>query len=146
MIYVDDMAYRDLTHSTMFEQRFLSGQPQLDPVLDALVEVLLGMWKQYEPLCANSIIVTAFEFFTFNYIEREVETMPLVRSAHRFPWFLRYRTGISPAYTFMLFTKARNVNILEYIQAVPDMNHWISVTNDLLSFVFHVPSPKRGIC
>jgi hypothetical protein len=137
------MGSKDKIPLRMFQQRFLTGQPQMDPVLDALVEVLLDLWKRYEPLCANSIIASVFEFITFNCIEREVEALPLIRGAQRFPGFLRDRTGLSPAYAFMIFPQASNPNILEYIQALPDMYFWMAVTNDLLSSVFHSSGPTR---
>jgi hypothetical protein len=131
------MVSRDSTPCSQFEERFLRGQPQLDPVLDALSDVLLSMMKQYDSLCANTIIAAVFEFVTFCCIEPEVEALPLIRGAQRVPWFLRERTGVAAAFALMIFPKTRKINLLEYIQAMPDMNFWISVTNDLLSCVFH---------
>jgi len=134
MVYVDDLASKNTGPIREFEMRFLRKQPQLDPVLDALVDALLRLWDQYEMLVANSILESMFEFISSSCVEQKVETLPLSRDAKRFPWFLRERTGIGAGYAFLMFTKARNVDIMEYIQAMPDMANWSVLSNDLLSF------------
>ncbi|KAF8480583.1 isoprenoid synthase domain-containing protein [Gautieria morchelliformis] len=133
-IYVDDMAPKDPSSYSGFEQRFLSGQPQLNPVLDAFASVLLRMWDLYDPLCANSIIVAAFELVTICCMEPEIEKLPVLRGAQRFSWFVRHGNGVGPAYALMSFTKSSQMNTMEYIQAVPVMDRWICLTNDILSF------------
>ena len=140
LIYVDDMAPRDPSTFSAFEQRFLSGQRQLDPVLDALVEVLMRLWDLYDPLCANSIIAATFEFFTSTCIEPELETLSLIQGTQRFSWYMRERTGVATAFGLMMFTKSTGVHMMEFIQAIPDMNFWICLTNDLLSSVSLPPS------
>jgi hypothetical protein len=139
------MVSRDSTPCTVFQERFLRGQPQLDPVLDALADVLLSMWTQYDSLCTNTIIAAVFEFITYSCIEPEVEALPLIRGAQRIPWFLRERTGVAAAFALMVFPKTRKINLLKYIQAMPDMNFWISVTNDLLSSVSHRLSRQGSV-
>ncbi|KAF8480571.1 isoprenoid synthase domain-containing protein [Gautieria morchelliformis] len=133
-VYVDDMAPKNPSSFIEFEQRFLSGRPQLDPVLDAFASVLLRMWDLYDPLCANSIIIAAFELINISCIEPEIEKLPLVRGAEQFSWFVRQRDGLGPAYALMSFTKSSQINMMEYIQAVPVMDRWICLTNDILSF------------
>lgn len=134
LIYVDDMAHKDPSSFSVFEQRFLRGQPQLNPVLDALIDVLLRMWDLYDPLCANSIIASTFEYFTSTCIEPDIERLPLIRGTQRFSWFVRERTGVATAFALMMFTKSTQIDMMEYIQAMPDMNFWICLTNDVLSF------------
>jgi Trichodiene synthase (TRI5) len=139
-IYVDDMAPKDPTNFIGFEERFLSGQPQLDPVLDALVEVLMRMWDFYDPFCANSIIVSSFEFFSSTCLEPDLERLPVVQGTERFSWYLRERTGVAVAFSLMTFTKSSRINTMAFVQAVPDMTFWICVSNDLFSWVI-VSSP-----
>ncbi|KAF8584202.1 terpenoid synthase [Ramaria rubella] len=134
LIYADDMAPRDPSTFGVFEQRFLRGQPQLNPVLDALVEVLLRTWELYDPFCANYIVLSAIEFFTATCLEPELETLPLIQGAHRFPWFIRSGSGIATAFGCMMFTKSNKIDIMKYVRVIPDMNFWIAVTNDVLSF------------
>ncbi|KAF8586475.1 terpenoid synthase [Ramaria rubella] len=133
-LYADDMAPKDPKAFRSFEQRFLCGQPQLDPVLDALVEVLLRMWELYDPLCANYIVISTLEFITATSLEPELDTFPLVQGVRRFPWFIRNGTGVGTAFAFMIFTKSAKIDPVKYLQAIPDMNFWIALTNDVLSF------------
>jgi hypothetical protein len=132
---VDDVAAKNPATYGDFEQRFLRGQPQLDPVLDALVEVLMQMWGQYDALAANSIITASFDFVTTSCMEPDLEKAPLVKGTQRFSYYLRERTGGSYAYAFLLFPKSSQISVTEYIQAMPDMCFWISMVNDLISSV-----------
>ncbi|KAF8511707.1 isoprenoid synthase domain-containing protein [Gautieria morchelliformis] len=134
LIYVDDMAPKDPSSFCEFEQRFLTGRPQLNPILDALVSVLLRMWDLYDPLCANSIIAATFEFVTSSCLEPDIERLPLIRGTERFSWFVRERTGVATAFALMAFTKSTKIDLMEFIQAIPDINFWICLTNDILSF------------
>ena len=136
LIYVDDMAPKDPSTFSVFEQRFLSGQPQLNPVLDALVKVLMHMWDIFDPICANSITAATFEFVTSSCLEPELERLPLIRGIQRFSWFLRTRTGVAVSFSLFNFPKSSRLGLMEYIQAMADMDFWVSVTNDLISSVF----------
>ncbi|KAF8586479.1 terpenoid synthase [Ramaria rubella] len=134
-LYVDDRAARDITHISVFEQRFVCGQQQLDPVLNALADVLRKMWKQYEPLCANLIVGSTCDLLTSQCIEPRLEILaPICDMPGRFPWFMRDRSGAGVAYAAMIFSRSAKVDIMKYIQAIPDMNFWIDVSNDILSF------------
>jgi hypothetical protein len=145
LIYIDDMSSRDVGPFAVFEQRLLRGLPQLNAVLDALADVLFRMCDQYETPTANSILTATFEFVNSTCIEPDIETLPLVRGCTRFPWFLRDRTGVAIAFALMLFPKSKRIGVTDYIQALPDMNFWISVTNDLLSCVCAVSHRRPDI-
>ncbi|KAF8523930.1 isoprenoid synthase domain-containing protein [Hysterangium stoloniferum] len=134
LIYVDDMSTTDPVALNEFEQRFLRGQPQLNPVLTALIETLMNMWDLYDPLSVNSIISATFEFITSNCIEPELEkTMPPVEGFQRFPWFVREKSGVAAAFTLQIFTKSKNFAMMEILKVLPDIYYWIDLTNDLLS-------------
>ena len=135
ILYVDDMAPKDPGPFRVFQQRFLNGQPQLNPVLDALVGVMMRFWDLYDPLCANSIIAFTFEFVTSTSMQTDLEKLSLVRGTQRFPMFLRDRTGASIPYALLMFTKSTQIDLMEYFQALPDMNFWINIVNDILSSV-----------
>ena len=131
---------------SVFEQRFLSGKPQLHPILNALAGMLLCMWDFYDPLCANTIIAWTFEYLTTACIEPDIERLPLVRGTQRFSWFVRRRTGMAIAFAVGIFTKSTQIDMMEYIQAVPDMDFWTCLTNDILSSVsFFFVLPLRFI-
>lgn len=136
MIYVDDMVSKDLAPAVAFKERFLRRQLQLDPVLDAAAEVFMSIYEYYDAHAANCIITSALEFLTFSSVEVKIQELPLVREAHRFPWFLRERTGIGAGFAFFMFPKRLGVDIMEYIQVMPDMVVWIDLANDLLSYVY----------
>ncbi|KAF9465961.1 isoprenoid synthase domain-containing protein [Collybia nuda] len=134
LIYIDDMSSKDTGPFMAFQERFLRRMPQLNPVLEALVEVLMRIYELYDLPTANSILSATFNFVNSTCIEPEIETLPLTRGLVRFPWFLRDQTGVAIAFALLLFPKSKNIGVTDYIQALSDMNFWISVTNDILSF------------
>ncbi|KAF8220530.1 terpenoid synthase [Tricholoma matsutake] len=134
IIYVDDKASKDVAAFSAFEQRFLRGLPQLEPVLTVFAEVIISLCEHYDTLTANAILTATFEFVNSNCMEPAIESVPLIRDAGRFPWYLRDQTGIGKAYALMAFPKTRKLPFTDYIQAVPDMNYWIATVNDFLSF------------
>ena len=132
---MDDKASKDVPVFASFEQRFLRGLPQLEPVLSVFAEVIIALCDKYDTLAANAILTATFEFINSNCMEPAFESVPLIRDAGRFPWYLRDQTGIGKAYALMAFPKTRKLAFTDYIQAVPDMNYWIAAINDFLSCV-----------
>ena len=132
---MDDKAPKDPIPFRAFQQRFLSGEPQLNPVLDALVDALMRTWDLFDPLCANSIIAFTFEFVTSTSMQADVEKLSLSRGAQRFSWFFRERSGVPTSYTLFMFAKSTQIDIMEYFQAIADMNFWMCLVNDILSSV-----------
>ncbi|KAF8523921.1 isoprenoid synthase domain-containing protein [Hysterangium stoloniferum] len=133
LIYVDDVLPSTVALKE-FAQRFLRGQPQLNPVLAALVGVLMNMWDMYDPLSANTIVVSTLEYITFTCIEPKMGTMPLAEGIRRFPQFIREKSGDAAAFALQTYPKSRSFTIMETLQALPDMCCWINLVNDLLSF------------
>ncbi|KAG6906806.1 hypothetical protein DXG01_012034 [Tephrocybe rancida] len=134
LIYVDDVSSKDITAYVAFQERFLRHQPQLDPVLDGLASLLHATFDLYPVFFANAIISATFEFIAGTCIEPEVEKLELSSASTRFPWFLRDRTGVAVAFALMLFPNSRKADYVACFQAMADMDFWISVTNDLLSY------------
>jgi Trichodiene synthase (TRI5) len=129
------MAPRDPSSFIGFQQRFLSGQPQLNPVLDAFAVVLLRMWDLYDPPGANTIVTAVFEFVSICCIEPDIEKLPMVRGAKRFSSYVRHCTGVGSGFAVLTFPKSTQINIMEYLHAVPEMDLWVCLSNDVLSFV-----------
>ena len=129
------MAPKDITAFAVFEERFLRGLPQLDPVLDAYADVIISLYDHYDTLVANVILTATFDFVNSSCMERTVECLPLVREAGRFPWYLRDQTGIGKPFALFMFTKTSQIPLADFILAIPEMNYWICIINDLLSFV-----------
>jgi hypothetical protein len=119
-----------------FEQRFLRGQPQLNPALTILVELLMNMWNLYDPFFANYIIVSTLEFVTTSCIESTLKTMPLLKRAQRLPLFIREKAGVGFGTVLTAFPKSGNFTTsLDILQALPDMSFFILFSNDILSLV-----------
>jgi hypothetical protein len=126
MIYVDDKAARgDPTPFSVFQQRYLASEKQLDPVMDQFAIHLRDMWKHYSAFSANAVVSSAFEFVNGCYLERLTEGMAINSNASRYPYFLRSKTGVAQAYAFMIFPKAQHPDITSYIQAVPSLTYFI---------------------
>jgi len=135
LIYVDDCASRDPMPFRHFEQRFARGLPQLDPVMDALADVLHHIWEQWEALSANMIISSALIFMNCSCIEVSLANLASpVPNNSRFAWFLREGTGIAKGFGSFGFSKSNNLSAMDYVQVVSDIEYWIDLTNDLLSF------------
>jgi len=134
-IYIDDRAPKDVAPFAVFQQRFLRGLSQLDPVLMAFADIIMSLYDHYDFFVMNTILTATFDFINSSCMEPTVESLPLIREAGSFPWYLRDQTGIGKAFTLFMFTKSSKVAITDYIQAIPNMNYWISCVNDFLSFV-----------
>ncbi|KAH9965489.1 isoprenoid synthase domain-containing protein [Russula dissimulans] len=134
LIYVDDVAPRNPTPFVAFQHHFLHNLPQLDPVLDALADVLHLMYDHYDAVFANTIISGTFDYITVTCMEPVVESFTLTPNVARFPWFFRSRTGVAIPYGLFSFPKSRNPDIGVTLQILPTMDFWIAATNDFLSF------------
>ncbi|KAG6824499.1 hypothetical protein H0H92_006698 [Tricholoma furcatifolium] len=117
-----------------FEERFLRNLPQLDPALQGLADVLRSMHDYYPVFFANSIINATFEFVAGTCLEPAFEKVDVSTTSTRFPWFLRDRTGVAVAFALMLFPNSQKVEYAACFSAMADMDYWISITNDLLSY------------
>jgi len=140
------MASRDVAFLDAFEQRFLRGQPQQEPVLKVFAEAILSLCDQYDTLAANAILTATLEFINSSRMEHAIESAALIQDAGSFPWYLRDQTGIGKAYAFMLFPKSKKLASTDFMQALSDMNYWISATNDLLSYVSVLLSTGERSC
>jgi len=134
IIYIDDASTKNVAPFAAFQQRFLRGLPQLDPVLDMFASILVAMCDQYETLSANFILSATFEFINATCVEPAIEALPILPGAVRFPSFLRDRTGLGVPYALMAFPNSRPLGFVTCFQTLPDMNFWIAAINDILSF------------
>ncbi|KNZ81002.1 Trichodiene synthase [Termitomyces sp. J132] len=134
VIYTDDVSTKDVVPFVAFQQRFLRGQPQLDPVLKMFADVMHRMCDQLPPLFANLWLSATFEFITATCAESEIGALRISPRAKRFPAFLRDRTGLGVPYALMIYPKSRPVDFVTCFQVLPEMNFWIAAINDILSF------------
>jgi len=134
LLYVDDVAPQNTAPYLAFQHRFLLKLPQLDPVLDALADVLHLIDYYYDVVFANTIISGTFDVITAICIEPVIESFTLTSNVARLPWFFRSRNGFGVGSALLAFPKSRNPDIGVILQILPTMDFWISATNDLLSF------------
>ncbi|RDB27321.1 Trichodiene synthase [Hypsizygus marmoreus] len=135
VVYIDDTVLTDAHPFVAFQQRFMRGLPQLDPVLDAYAAVLHALCDQYDTLPANFILSATFEYISATCLE---PVLPEVTIRRRFPGFLRDRTGLGIPYALFVLAKPHSEHCIRFFascsQALPDMNFWIAGINDVLSF------------
>ncbi|KAJ7708152.1 Trichodiene synthase, partial [Mycena rosella] len=136
MIYIDDLGNDTPTALQDFQIGLLQGQVHENPVLHQFSNHLRDMYLYWEPLIANCIVCAALEFVNGCVLESrsEIQGMAVSSLAERWPYFLRAKTGVAAAYTLMIFPKSNNPDISKFIQAVADINVFIDLTNDVLSF------------
>lgn len=91
------------------------------------------MWDLYDPLAASAIFNSTLNFITGSCIEPELKNIPLKNGIERFPWYIRDLTGLAVGYSLLGFVKSGGFDMIKIIQALPDMNFWVDICNDLLS-------------
>ena len=64
LIYFDDLTRTDTSSVREFQARFISGQPQMHPLLDFYAVLLRSAWKHFLPSCANLVVSTSLDFVT----------------------------------------------------------------------------------
>ena len=139
LIYVDDLGQRMPSSLEAFQRSMLVPNENHDSgFLQALHEHLTDMYKLYDPMPANFITLSAMDFVNGCILEEmpTIHNMPLSKSAHSWPYYLRNKTGTAIAYSFMLFPKTSHCEMSVYIQAIEDMSFVINLINDVISYVF----------
>ncbi|TRX90918.1 hypothetical protein FHL15_008123 [Xylaria flabelliformis] len=141
-VLVDDGASKDPKLWQDFMIRFQTGLEQATSLSQAWADYLRLSYKYYSPIVANFIITSSLNFTNANALEgSELPRMSRTAGGKNWPYYLRDKDGISEAYVWMTFPKALYPDVSAYMEAIPDMNKYISFTNDILSWVFR-PYPS----
>lgn len=111
-----------------FVLRFVSGQPQLSPSLEALADNLRRMYDFYLPHAASTIIASTLEFISATLLEKDTEDMSMVEGAEQFAIYTRSKSGVAAAYGLFIWDKLTFPNIYTYIQALPCVLARVSFT------------------
>ncbi|KAI1793269.1 terpenoid synthase [Ganoderma leucocontextum] len=135
LTYADDLGHRNLEALGQFVRRFTRGEAQLHPALDCLTK-LLGTLHEFCPrISADAIITSTIDSVTAMYIEVVSQGDVISPFATRYPFYLRLKTGIAPAYVHLNFTKGWGDAIgTYYLQVVPELELVTIGFNDILSF------------
>ncbi|KAJ6554995.1 isoprenoid synthase domain-containing protein [Mycena vulgaris] len=132
--YIDDIA----SHSSLeqFQQTIMSGTKQLSGPLASFPSVLAALYTHWDPICANFMVTAAMEFMSGTALEvrAEVVAMTIRPSAISWPRYLREKSGMAPGFSCAAFPRVVHPSITTYIQALPDIDEYLCLVNDILSF------------
>ncbi|KKY30306.1 putative longiborneol synthase [Diaporthe ampelina] len=133
---IDDTNKRIASDLAHFQARFYTGQPQPSLLLDHFAQTLRNTYQYYDPIIANTIVLSALAFVNSNALEARREFQELVPSqaAASWPYYFRDKEGLPDTYSGFIFPKALYPDIGCFLQAIPDMGRFINLTNDILSF------------
>ncbi|KZV75179.1 terpenoid synthase [Peniophora sp. CONT] len=130
---VADSIYEALTE---FQHRFYARLPQLHPVLDRYANHMLKLYDHYEALVANAMIMSSCAFIDGSCLEIRALTkrVPTKKDAKLWPYYVRNLSGISAFYSYACFPKKDHPDLVNYVQAIPEMLVLANFMNDILSF------------
>jgi len=117
-----------------FTTRLYTGIPQLDPVLDCLVENLGHMPEYFLPYASKSIVVATIEFVNATLFDKESAGMVLHDAALPYVEYKRLRNALGGAYGFFVWDKFSFPDISAHIQVIPETMTFLNYANDILSF------------
>ena len=127
-----------------------TGQPCGDPVLDWYArELTPRLWKHFDPLVANMIVVACYDFINGIGIELLTKDDQLDPQAPNFPDWLRFKTGLSPMYALLALARASDPKLPtggfeKFIQAIPDVIVFTNIVNDVISFYKELLAGEKG--
>ena len=137
MIYLDDLACSLPVTLQCVQWEVLRLQELQHPLLRHFIANLADMYKFWDFLPSNCINCAAFEFVNGcalenhpDFLNREPDSRMLTKS---WAYYLRAKTGVAPAYAFMIFPKSKHSNLSHYLPTIPDICLFIDLTNDVLS-------------
>ncbi|KAK7408925.1 hypothetical protein QQX98_008869 [Neonectria punicea] len=127
-----------------------TGQPCGDPVLDWYArELTPQLWKHFDPLVANMIVVACYDFVNGIGIELLTGDAEVHSQAPNFPDWLRFKTGLSPMYALLALARASDPKLPtggfeKYIQTIPDVIVFTNIVNDVISFYKELLAGEKG--
>ncbi|KAG6819909.1 hypothetical protein H0H93_007443 [Arthromyces matolae] len=158
IFYVDDVSPKTPQAFLEFQGRFLRNEPQIDPVLDMLADVMHKMYDQYPPLFTHFFITSTLDYITISCVEPGLDarnsraraeteahangaqgpgkscTNDATADSKRFAGFLRDQSGLGVATSVLAYPHSLTMDFTTFFVALPDMNFWFSACNDVLSF------------
>lgn len=133
-LHIDTMAIRgeDMVHVYHFNERFVSCQPQGDPIMNAIDVLLREVTCLHSPLAASLITASILDFVSSNCLDNETKDMQISPRAPFYPEYSRVLSGMSNAYGLFVFPST--LPMREYIQCMPDLATFINHENDIISY------------
>lgn len=109
-----------------FQQRYLTRQPQVDPLFDYFTAYLNTIWEYYHPIAANASVSALVDYASACYLEIITEGMKTSPAAAHYPDYVRQKTGIADFYAFGLWPAAQFPDVRVYVQAAPAISRFSS--------------------
>lgn len=136
MKWMDNVADDILEPLTAFQGRFHARKPQLHPVLDCYAHFMLRLYDHYEPYVADAMVMSSVTFIAGSCLEvRSLSKgVPQCMDAKLWPYFVRNLSGISGFYAYACFPKKDHPDVVDYVQAIPEILVFTNFLNDVLSF------------
>ncbi|KAJ6449859.1 hypothetical protein C8R45DRAFT_849405 [Mycena sanguinolenta] len=133
---MDNVADSILEALTALQARFYAGQLHLHPVLDWYAAFMLRLYDHYEPYVADAMIMSSCTFINGSCLEvRALSKRVATKSeAKLWPYYVRSLSGISGFYSFACFPKKDHPDVVDYVQAIPEILIFTNFPNDVLSF------------
>ncbi|KAJ7618764.1 isoprenoid synthase domain-containing protein [Roridomyces roridus] len=131
--YIDDVAPRSSLES--YQRLLLAGGAQPGP-LTHLHTVLGDLYTHWEPVLANLMVSALMDLISATVLEgrEDIIHMELRPTAKTWPSYMRVKSGTGPGFACALFPLVMHPNITDFIQALPDMEEYMCLMNDILSF------------
>ncbi|KZV88144.1 hypothetical protein EXIGLDRAFT_651457 [Exidia glandulosa HHB12029] len=116
-LYVEDLFEHDVGRVQDFNSRFARGEPQNDPALDGLAQLLRELPQHFPLIAANIIVMSFLNLFTGTLLEQATQGASLSQDSTRYAVFVRALSGVQDAYAFFVFPA--QLPLESYVQAIP---------------------------
>lgn len=101
-----------------FVQRIYSGQPQLHPVLDYLVQNLRNLPKYFPPYAASAIFAGTIQGVNATLFDKQSEAMRLTSESLPYVLYKRARNSLGEVYGFYVWDKFNFPDVSIHIQVI----------------------------
>ncbi|KAL7935859.1 hypothetical protein V8C35DRAFT_278840 [Trichoderma chlorosporum] len=137
VIYEDTIEESEqmLEETLLFQPRFFRGEAQPNALLEGLASTIREAHAYFDQVVANLLQISLLNFMTSNLVEKhnDFQNLPITGLGKPFPDFCRELSGISVGYAVLAFPKALYPDVGVFFEALPDMDKFISLVNDVLS-------------
>ncbi|KAJ8090460.1 hypothetical protein PM082_019058 [Marasmius tenuissimus] len=129
---LDDMFRKDPETMREFNERFIGGFPQDNPILEVLAKIVRETSKYYSRVQTALIITSTLDYITSLTIDQEIPRMKNNAEFSSFAAYCRTISGIPTAYALFVFPAG--IPLSTYVACVPLIGIYINYMNDVLSF------------
>ncbi|KAF9264979.1 terpenoid synthase, partial [Marasmius fiardii PR-910] len=131
---LDNSFYQNHSRMEGFNERFVNGLPQDDPVLHVLDQTLRDSPEYYGQIQSNMIIPGTLDFVISLMMDMEIREITVRSISPDFAAFWRSLSGIPIGFTMFIFPK--EIKLSAYIECLPHMKTYVNCMRsiDVLSF------------